>query len=361
MKIINRYIVREFLRIYFISLGAVSGLYIIVTIFESLRDLFSFQPSVYAVIVYYATQMPGIIYQTIPMAALLSAIILYAVMSRNNEVGSLLAAGISPWTIVKPSVIIILILSLFQFALGEYVVPRANIENAIMDARIHRQQPEFSHDFKVTNIWFRSNDDIYRVGLFVPWLDTIKDITIYTLSDSSGTLVERTDIGTARWDGGPWNAENIYTRNFGQGQQMAYSFSGSAVMRMPFTLDDFMHTGKTPDEMGYAELRSYIQKLKQEGYTYAPYDVDLNSKLSYPLSSLFVVLLVIPFSLKKRKASGMMLAIGISLAVGFSYWIVMALSLSMGNSGILGAVTAAWLPNIITSAVALGINGYTRW
>ncbi len=361
MKTISRYIVNEFLRIYFISLGALSGLYIIVNIFESLKGLLSMQPPAYSVIVFYATQLPGIVYQTIPMAALLTAVIVYAVMSRNNEVGSLLSAGISPFTIVKPTLAVILILSLFHFMLGEYVVPQANIENAIVDAQIHRQQSSLSNNFQVNNIWFRSDNEIYKVGLFVPWLDTIKDITIYQFSGKNDTLVERADINAAKWDKDHWTADNIYIRRFDQGHQTAYQFSGSTVMKLPFTLSDFRHTGKTPDEMSYAELKSYINKLKQEGYTYAPYDVDLNGKLSYPLSSLFVILLVAPFSLKKRKTSGTMLAIGVSLAVGFSYWIIMALSQSMGNSEIISAVTAAWLPNIATFMVALVINGFTRW
>ncbi len=361
MKIISRYIVDEFLQVYLISITALSGLYIIVNIFESLKDVIARQPSVNTIVMYYATQIPGIFYQTIPMAALLTVVIVYTVMSRNNEIGSLLTTGISPFTIIKPTVFIVLILSVLHFVLGEYVVPAANIRNAELDARIHRTTSSLSQNFKVNNIWFKSDSDIYRVGLFIPWLDTIKDITIYRFSKDTNTLVSRTDVDTAVWKNGTWDARDIYSRNFTNGAQTAYDFSGSTVLQLPFMLSDFKHTGKTPDEMDYSELRSYIHKLKDEGYSYAPYDVDLNSKISYPLSSLFVILLVIPFSLKKRKTSGVMLAFGVSLAIGFSYWIIMALSMSMGNSEILNAVLAAWLPNLVT-LLAAGVAVFvTQW
>ena len=361
MKIISRYITDEFFQIYLIAITALSGLYIIVNIFESLKDIIALQPAVNDIVVYYVTQMPGIVYQTVPMAALLTVVIVYTVMSRNNEIGSLLTTGISPFTIIKPAVIIVAILSLLHFVLGEYIVPRANIKNAILDAQIHHTRSSLSKNFRVNNIWFKSGTDIYKVGLFVPWLDTIKDITIYGFSKDNGALVNRTDVNAARWNNGVWDAQNIYSRDFQGGYQTAYTFSKSAQLQMPFVISDFRHTGKTPDEMDYGELKSYIKKLKDEGYSYAPYDVDLNSKISYPLSSLFVILLVIPFSLKKRKTSGVMLAFGVSLAIGFSYWIIMALSMSMGNSEILNGALAAWLPNIMTLVAAGVVIFVTQW
>ncbi len=361
MKVLSRYLVREFIWIYITAISVLSGLYLIVNIFESLKGLLSFNTSVYAVVIYYVTQIPGIVYQTIPMAALLTVIIIYTVMSKNNEIGSLLSTGISPLTIVKPLVIAILLLSVLHFLIGEYIVPQANIQNDIMDSRIHHTQSKFSQNFKVNNIWFKANNEIIKVGLFIPWIDTVKDITIYEFSKYNDMLEDRIDIGIATWNKSNWDLNSIHIRDFNQGYQTGYRFSESAKMPLPLTLADFKHTGKTPDEMNYEELRTYIKKLKEEGYAYAPYDVDLNAKLSYPLSSLFVILLVIPFSLKKRKTSGMMLAFGISLAVGFSYWILMALSLSMGNSDILNPPTAAWMPNIITFFIAVIINGFAKW
>jgi lipopolysaccharide export system permease protein len=258
-------------------------------------------------------------------------------------------------------VAIVLILSILHFVLGEFVVPAANIRNAELDAVIHHTTSSLSKNFKVNNIWFKSGTDIYRVGLFIPWLDTIKDITIYRFSSDTNALVNRTDIDTAVWEHGFWDAHGIFSRNFTNDTQTAYDFSKSTILQLPFMLSDFKHTGKTPDEMDYTELRAYIQKLKDEGYSYAPYDVDLNSKISYPLSSLFVILLVIPFSLKKRKTSGVMLAFGVSLAIGFSYWIAMALAMSMGNSEILNAPLAAWLPNIMTLLAAGVLVVVTKW
>ncbi len=359
MKIITRYIVDEFLQVYLISIIALSGLYIIVNIFESLKDVISLHPAINTIVMFYATQVPTILYQTIPMAALLTVVIVYTVMSRNNEIGSLLTTGVSPMYIVKPAIVIVAIISILHFLLGEYIVPEANLKNALLDAEIHHTKLSLSINFKVNIIWFKSGSNLYRVGLFIPWLNTVKDITVYSFYNND--LIGRTDINDAKWDNGVWKAEGVYIRDFKNGEQIGYNFTESTDMTLPFMLTDLKHTGKTPDEMNYVELKAYIKKLKDEGYTYAPYDVDLNSKISYPLSSLFVILLVIPFSLKKRRTSGFMLAFGLSLAIGFSYWIVMALSMSLGNSGILSGIVSAWLPNIITLCVSIIVIMITKW
>lgn len=359
MKIITKYIVDEFLQVYLISITAISGLYVIVNVFESLKDVISLHPTINSIVMFYVTQIPAIVYQTIPMAALLTVVIVYTVMSKNNEISSLLTTGVSPISIIKPSIVIILIISVLHFMLGEYIVPESNLNNALLYSEIHHTKLSLSNNFKVNNIWFKSGSNLYRVGLFIPWLNTIKDITVYNFSDAN--LINRIDINEAKWDNGIWKANGIYIRQFRNEEQIAYNFSETTQISLPLMLSDLKHTGKTPDEMNYTELRNYIKKLKEEGYTYAPYDVDLNTKISYPLSSLFVILLVIPFSLKKRKTAGVMLAFGLSLAIGFSYWIVMALSMSLGNSGIINAFISAWLPNIVTLIISAIVILVTKW
>ncbi len=361
MKILNRYILKEFMIVYTISLIALSGLFLIVNIFENLKFILSYHPSFYEVFMLYFTQIPGILYQTIPMAALLTTVIVFAVMSKNNEIGSLLSTGINPLTIVKPIIYTVIVISIINLVIGESIVPRTNIDNGLIDANIHNSNASINQKIKLNNIWLKSNNKIYKIGLFIPWLDTIKDVTVYDFSNDYKTLISRTDIEIARWEQDHWEAANVNIRDFKTNNQVVYSFITSTSFQFPYTIKDFKHTEKTPDEMNYFELMSYTQKLKKEGYSYAPYDVSLNFKLSYPFSSLFVILIVLPFSLKKRKTVGFILAIGIALTIGFSYWIILALSLSMGNSGILNPVLATWLPNAITLGISTITYTFTKW
>ncbi len=68
--------------------------------------------------------------------------------------------------------------------------------------------------------------------------------------------------------------------------------------------------------MNYEELRRYIRDLQQSGFDVVRLRVQLNKKLSYPLITLIMAVLAIPFSLstgKKGAITGVAVAVGIAV------------------------------------------------
>ena len=94
--------------------------------------------------------------------------------------------------------------------------------------------------------------------------------------------------------------------------------------------------------MGFRELRAYTAKLKKEGYDTTKYKVDMWGKLSFPLVSLIMALLGIPFAIRHGRSGGVAAGIGMAVIIGVVYWIVLALALAMGHSGALHPIIAAW-------------------
>ncbi|MEK7783118.1 MAG: LptF/LptG family permease, partial [Candidatus Binatota bacterium] len=50
---------------------------------------------------------------------------------------------------------------------------------------------------------------------------------------------------------------------------------------------------------------------------------------------------------------GMALSFGLTMLIGFGYWFVLAFSVSLGHSGALPPLVAAWFPNLILLFVGL--------
>jgi len=111
--------------------------------------------------------------------------------------------------------------------------------------------------------------------------------------------------------------------------------------------ESFQNSESDSDEMSYAELRTYIQKIQASGYDATRYLVDLYSKLSYPLLNVIMVLIGIPFALKTGRSGGVALSIGASVMIGFLYGIVFYVFISFGKSGILPPVLACWIPTLL--------------
>jgi lipopolysaccharide export system permease protein len=113
---------------------------------------------------------------------------------------------------------------------------------------------------------------------------------------------------------------------------------------------EFKETIKNPDEMSFAELRNYVARLRQEGFNVTRYVVELYSKTAIPFVNFIMCLIAIPFALRSSRSSGIVMGVGISIIIAFSYWIILSFGISLGKGSVLPPILAAWLANIIFSA-----------
>ena len=103
---------------------------------------------------------------------------------------------------------------------------------------------------------------------------------------------------------------------------------------------------KQSSEMNYDELRSYIDDLQQSGFDTVRLRVQLYHKIAYPLVTIVMAVLAIPFAVsmgKRGSLTGVASAIGIVLV----YWVVLGLFDAMGSANILPAAIAAWSPDVL--------------
>ncbi len=115
------------------------------------------------------------------------------------------------------------------------------------------------------------------------------------------------------------------------------------VINIPEKPNDFKVMQKDAEKMGYFELRKYVKKIQSEGYDVTRYLVELQGKIAFPLITLILVFIAVPFSLRSERSGGAMESAGIGIFIGFSYWIVHAFSMSLGRSGMLPVFLSAWV------------------
>ena len=100
------------------------------------------------------------------------------------------------------------------------------------------------------------------------------------------------------------------------------------------------------DQMTYAELKRYVEDLRQSGFDVSALTVDLHRKLAFPLVSFIMAIIGIPFSFKTGKR-GPFYGIGLCVAVGIFYWATFELFDKLGGINQLSPMIAAWFPNLI--------------
>src|SRR5207302_8660984 len=116
-------------------------------------------------------------------------------------------------------------------------------------------------------------------------------------------------------------------------------------------------------EMNYQELKKYIHDLQQSGFDVVRLRVQLQKKFAFPLITLVMAILAVPFALSagRRGAIG-----GVAIAVGIAviYLTISNFSESMGNVSQLPPGLAAWAPDLFFALVGgyliLKVPTYSR-
>ena len=127
----------------------------------------------------------------------------------------------------------------------------------------------------------------------------------------------------------------------------------SATLPITETPADLKLLARDTDEFTFFDLQKQIADMKAKGIDTTTYEVDLQIKLAFPFISPLMVLLAIPFALKRKLSGNFSLSFGVAMLIGFGYWVLAAFCISLGHGGALPTWIAAWIPNAIFSLIGL--------
>jgi lipopolysaccharide export system permease protein len=350
MTILDRYLLREFGKSFLLIVLAFMSLFLIVDFFEKIRMLLSNNASASQMASYFFFRMPFIISQIIPPSVLLSCLVTFNALSRHSEIVAMKANGVSLYRTSIPVMIASVLICCVAFIFNEFITPYSNQKaDDVKFIDIQKKQPQGS--FKQNQIWYRGNHAIYNFKIFDPDGNQLKGITINYL-DNEFHLTMRIDAERAEWQKDRWIFHNLLVTRYG-GEFPSLEKIPSQVIDIPEKPSDFIAVQKDSDKMGYLELEKYAKKLKSEGYDATKYMVDLHGKIAFAFVSIILAVIGISFSLiRSARSGGIAISIGAGTAIGFSYWVIYALFISLGHSGTLPPALSAWSANIILSVAA---------
>jgi len=351
LKIIDRYIIREFTKLFTIICIAFIALYLIVDFFEKIRMFLSNHASIAQMASYFICSIPMIISLVLPSAVLLATLMAYGSFSKHNEITAMKANGISLYRISLPALIFAAVLAVFLFYFSELITP-ASIQKTENIIKIEVQKQQALGFFKQNEIWYRSGNAIYNFKMFDVNKDTLRGVTINYLNPDF-TLNMRIDAKSAEWNDDHWIFHNLLITTFNSNNIPVLERSEEKIINITEKPNNFKIIQKDAEKMGYFELRKYVKKIQDEGYDVTRYLVDLQGKIAFPLVTIILVFIGVFFSLRSERSGGVMQSVGIGIFIGFSYWIVHAFSMSLGRSGTLSPFIAAWLANILFTSAAL--------
>ena len=118
MRLLDRYVIRNFLQAYIYCIAGFLSIWLIFDISDNISTFIDEKFGLALTVKYYATQVPEVFIILLPVALLLALLFSLGRMSRSNEIVSMLTAGVSVPRVLAPLIGIGLLTVAASFALN---------------------------------------------------------------------------------------------------------------------------------------------------------------------------------------------------------------------------------------------------
>jgi lipopolysaccharide export system permease protein len=349
---IDRFMAANFLGPFSVCLAAFTITYLIGDIFDRFDDLMHYGGFSLLGIQYFALKLPLIVSQILPVACLAGALLGLALLSRSGEILACQQLGISRLELAVPILAVAFAISLVDFGLSETVVPYTTRQARYL-YEVQLKRRTLRGVFANAHIWVRVSEGFLSADRYDNRKHELFGVTIYRLSPEF-KLLDIVRAKNATWNGQRWVPRQLSTVQLGAHDTV--TMVKSDYFEPDVDPADFGLLRLDPEEFTLWELDRYIAGLREKGLDPGGYLVDRDLKYAMPLSCLIMVALGVVLSLDplpRRLSLGR--SFGLALAIGFGYWLMLGITSSLGHSGLMSAWTAAWVPNLLFSVIALSL------
>jgi len=344
MRILTRYLMKEFFRIAAACVLGFLALYLVIDFVEAADELIRYHATPVEILRYYIFRIPGVFFMISPVAILMAVLITVSLRARANEFTAMFSVGVSPLRVFAPLVAGCALVSALSLGTSEFLAPESN-RLAREIARMRIKPGRVAAQFSLNRYWIRGDNSILSAQVVDTEGRKLQGFQ-YLQVDGNFRMLRRIDAKTAESSGeGTWTLRDGRERLL-SGDLRAVPFA-EKTYGFPETIQGFLDGETPPDEMTYKQLYGYIEDSKAKGYEVRRHEVDLHAKLSYPLLNVILALIAIPLALRAPRSGGVWRSIGAGLLVGFFCWMALSASLSLGRRGMLPPSAAAWLPDAL--------------
>ena len=343
----DRYITREFIKPFFISLLTFIFLYLFIQFLQGLGGVLKGKEKLYFLLRDCLFQVPLVFVQLSPIAVLLASLLVLGTFSRYNETVAFQVAGISIYRIFLPLLFAGLLLSGISFLVNDRIVPPLSLKIESGKKEVH-------------GLTFRTKDKMLYAQLFDQEKKTLFDLQILSYVDESldRTINAKKALNISKET---WLLENGIIRQFDrQGENISQHEFKSLKINLEVSPKILLTNYRKTEQLSFKELLSLIRKLKKDGFYPAIQLVDLQSKIALPFINFFVLFLGLPFLLSFHLPVGKFFGVGFSLLGCFLYYWIFSIGIALGKEGLLYPFLSAWFANLSLGTIGVSLLIFVR-
>lgn len=345
--LLDRYVTRQFLKVFSLVLASIVTLYIVIEFTEISDDIAKNAPPAQLLVSYFQALLPPVLYDVVPYAFLVAALVAVAGMVRSAETTALLSHGISLHRTVAPILLLATVFGAGLFVLSEKLVPRSASEAETLRLRILGRNEEAAA--LPGQVWFRGENGRFFAGEAVRGgKGLVGDVTVIEVEPVTFRLKKRVDAPLATiLPGRGFHVSEGWVRVFGEdGSRFGGRRETPFIIDAPEASRVFATGGRDPRQMTSPQLSRFIASRRAAGADVSALETGLRQRPAAALATLLLTLLGLPAAFRYG-GRGAVAGVGLALLIGLAYLALSTISVKMGTSGALSPLLAAWGPNVL--------------
>jgi lipopolysaccharide export system permease protein len=351
-RIHDRYLLKQFLKVFFFSVLAFSTVYIVVDTFEEIDNFIDHDARIIDIASYYLFALPFILTYIVPVALLLGAVFSMGILARRNEITAFIASGVSLVRVALPILSLAMLISLGSTYFNDVVVTKANRIHKDIQRYTNQKRKRPNANLRENFHYLGENGYVYLASRYNNENRTLYDVVLQRFDQN--TLVRRIDSKKAVWKNGAWHFQSGFDRVFADKTEHVKAFERLVMPELRETPLSFAKEEIDEANMTAKQLVAHIKKVRNSGGDVEKYETDLYFKFSYPLAGSIFVLMGVAFASGKRKQS-IATGFGITLVISFLYYGVLRVGQTLGYSGVVPPLLAVQMGNFIFLVAGVGL------
>lgn len=394
-RIINRYIVSEFLFSFFIAFLFFFFIFFVNQLLLLAEEILSKRVSFTNVARLIIFSLPAILAFTFPFSSLLGALMAIGRLSSDREIIALRAGGVSHRRIFLPVLLLGMVLSGISFFTNDYLLPRGTVSFSRLYRDILYANPALELEpFSIR----RYQNLVISTGSIYD--QTIRDLLLLDTDGDGNQRIISADQALLVKDDEEQGIITLKLKDVSghtvAAEQGAFDYFSAETMDYSILLSSFsfninnltpreMSTGSVLEEIRSMERsfsavqKEWKERLEEKHQEYLknprpeikteldrikerpPFDrtlqlyrIEFHKKVAIPFGCLAFMFFAFPAGLIPKR-SGRMVGFGLGLLIALLYWALLFAGQTLGLRFQFSPVLSMWIPNLVVGGLGLSI------
>lgn len=341
MYLLSRIIVKEWFKSLF---GALTVLFLLISIGDIINGFLQ-NYEMRRIFFEYVLKLPDLFGKMLPISCLLATLFSINKLKSHSELMGILAGGFSVKNIYSIILVCAFTLSALQFINQAYLLPHANFVKRSEFEKSRKNESRYLARSKIGKeglIWYKSNNYFTSFKAFDSKNNTLKDVTIYFLSDDKKILSIYKSNKAKFVSKGRWKLFNLHIlKDLNNKQFPISSTENDLIIDLDESPEDFGQFESDITTLDFFSLGSFIERLKSTDINSSEYEVMYFEKISLVIICIIFALFPIAAIFNPNKRSGGFgKDVVFTLVFTIGFFGIQSLGISLGTSSKLPASLA---------------------